>query len=185
MPGKANGAVAPTKEQMLEIGFEHATLFDPAQLNFRQDVRDMCAADKCNYYNKCWVCPPACGDINKSVEKAKKYTRALMIQTTRQLEDSFDIENMLDAADSHKKRFAQAVELMRAYDPDCLPMGAGGCSLCRKCAYPDEPCRFPDKAFTSMEAYGLYVAAECKKAGLEYNYGPNTLTYSSCILFND
>ena len=77
------------------------------------------------------------------------------------------------------------VELFRTEDPDCLPMGAGGCNICKKCTYPDEPCRFPDKAFTSMEAYGLFVAAECKKAGLEYNYGPNTLTYSSCILFND
>ena len=79
----------------------------------------------------------------------------------------------------------EAAKLLRTIDPDCLPMGAGGCNICRKCSYPDEPCRFPDKAFTSMEAYGLYVAAECKKAGLEYNYGPNTLTYSSCILYND
>jgi predicted metal-binding protein len=115
----------------------------------------------------------------------RNFKVAISEELASELEDSFDIENMLDAAESHKKRFAQAVELMRAYDPECLPMGAGGCNLCRKCAYPDEPCRFPDKAFTSMEAYGLYVAAECKKAGLEYNYGPNSLTYSSCILFND
>ena len=172
-----------TIEDILSIGFEHAVFFDPAGLEFRQEVRDMCSSDKCHLYNRCWSCPPACGSIEDSVKKAKKYKRAVMVQTTAQLEDSFDIETMMSASADHKKRFSDVVELMRSRYPNCLPMGAGGCNICKKCTYPDEPCRFPDKAFTSMEAYGLFVSAECKKAGLEYNYGPNTLTYSSCILF--
>ena len=172
-----------TIDDFLNIGFEHAAFFDPAQLDFRQDVRDMCSADKCHLYNKCWSCPPACGSVDESVEKAKKYKNAVMIQTTAVLEDSFDFETMMQAAADHKERFGKAVSLMRDSYPDCLPMGAGGCNICRKCTYPDAPCRFPDKAFTSMEAYGLYVSGECKKAGLEYNYGSNTLTYSSCILY--
>lgn len=174
-----------TLEEILATGFEHAIFFDPSGMDFRQDVRDMCAADKCQHYNKNWCCPPACGTVEESVAKAKGYKSALMIQTTATLEDSFDIETMMQAASDHKERFSKAVEIVRQHDPNCLPMGAGGCNICRKCSYPDEPCRFPDKAFTSMEAYGLYVAGECKKAGLEYNYGPNTLTYSSCILFNE
>ena len=173
-----------TLDQVLEIGFEHAAFFDPAQLTFRQDVRDMCAADKCQQYGKNWACPPACGEVSESVEKAKKYKNALMVQTTAFLEDSFDFETMMQAAKDHKERFAKVVDLFRSEYPDCLPMGTGGCNICRKCTYPDEPCRFPDRKFTSMEGYGLYVSAECKKAGLEYNYGPGSLTYSSCILFN-
>ena len=145
----------------------------------------MCATNTCGKYGSNWACPPGCGELDECRAKVAPYKWGIIVQTSGQLEDSFDIETMMEAAESHKKRFSQAVDLMRGYDPDCLPMGAGGCNLCRKCTYPDEPCRFPDKAFTSMEAYGLFVAAECKKAGLEYNYGPNTLTYSSCILFND
>ena len=172
-----------TIEQFLEIGFEHAAFFDPAQLEFRQDVRDMCADGKCHMYGKNWACPPACGDVAESVRKAQGYHHGVMMQTTAFMEDSFDVETMMQAAQDHKERFAKAVELMRGLFPDCLPMGTGGCNICRKCTYPDEPCRFPDRSFTSMEGYGLYVAAECKKAGLEYNYGPNSLTYSACILF--
>ena len=172
-----------TLEQFLEIGFEHAAMFDPTQLEFRQDVRDMCNANQCHQYGKNWACPPACGSVADSVEKAKGYKNAVMLQTTAFMEDSFDIETMMQAAQDHKDRFAKAVDLMRATHPDCLPMGAGGCNICRKCTYPDAPCRFPDRAFTSMEAYGLYVAGECKKAGLEYNYGSGSLTYSSCILY--
>ena len=114
MPGKKQTEKAvPSQDKILEIGFEHAIFFDPAQLDFRQDVRDMCTADKCHMYDRCWVCPPACGDVSKSVEKAKKFKKAVMMQTTRQLEESFDIETMLEAAESHKKRFSQAVDLMR------------------------------------------------------------------------
>ena len=170
--------------QVLAIGFEHAAAFDPAQLEFRPEVRDMCAADKCRHYNRSWSCPPACGTIEESVEKARKYSKGVMVQTTAFMEDSFDIETMFEAAEDHKERFGQLAAYMRTIDPDCLPMGAGGCNICSKCSYPDAPCRFPDRAFTSMEAYGLFVGAECKKAGLEYNYGQNSLTYTSCVLFN-
>ena len=172
-------------EDILNIGFEHAAFFDPARLEFRQEVRDMCSSDKCHLYNRCWACPPACGSIEASVEKAKKYNRAVMVQTTAQLEDSFDYETMISASKDHKKRFSEVVKLMRSVYPDCLPMGAGGCDICKPCTYPNAPCRFPDRAFSSMEAYGLVVSAECIKAGLEYNYGNNTLTYSSCILFSE
>ena len=175
------------KEQLLkaltDIGFEHCTVFDPAQLDFRQDVRDMCNADKCSHFGKNWACPPACGDVAESVRKAQGYKRAVMMQTTAFMEDSFDVETMMQAAADHKERFAKAVELMRSLYPGCLPMGTGGCNICGKCTYPDAPCRFPEKSFPSMEGYGLYVAAECKKAGLEYNYGPGSLTYTACILY--
>ena len=35
---------------------------------------------------------------------------------------------------------------------------------------------------SSMEAYGLLVSNVCRSSGLEYYYGPLTLTYSACIL---
>jgi hypothetical protein len=63
-------------------------------------------------------------------------------------------------------------------------MGSGGCGMqCAKCTYPDQPCRFPDKAFTSMEAYGLLVTDVCKSADTPYYYGRNTVTFTGCVLF--
>ena len=38
--------------------------------------------------------------------------------------------------------------------------------------------------FPSMEAYGLLVSDACTSAGLEYYYGKNTMTYTSCILLD-
>ncbi|MDE8682148.1 DUF2284 domain-containing protein [Blautia schinkii] len=45
--------------------------------------------------------------------------------------------------------------------PDMLMLGAGGCRICGHCAYP-KPCRFPEKAISSMEAYGLFVTQVCR-----------------------
>ena len=39
-------------------------------------------------------------------------------------------------------------------------------------------------AHPSMEAYGLMVADVCALAGLKYYYGPNSISYTSCILIN-
>ena len=64
----------------------------------------------------------------------------------------------------------------------CLPLSAGPCTLCARCTCPTRPCRYPSKRLTSMEAYGLWVSDICQKSGLPYNYGPQTLTYTSCVL---
>ena len=68
--------------------------------------------------------------------------------------------------------------------PGCLPLTAGSCTLCARCTYPDRPCRYPTKRLSSMEAYGLFVSDICTRSGLAYNYGPRTMTYTSCVLYN-
>jgi predicted metal-binding protein len=60
--------------------------------------------------------------------------------------------------------------------------GAGGCSNCEKCAYPD-PCRAPEKLLSSIEASGINVTELSRTAGVKYNNGPNTVTYFSMALF--
>ena len=72
--------------------------------------------------------------------------------------------------------------LARLLHPDCLALTAGACTLCARCTCPTRPCRYPSKRLTSMEAYGLWVSDICQKSGLAYNYGPQTLTYTSCVL---
>lgn len=64
-----------------------------------------------------------------------------------------------------------------------LPLSSGGCHICKKCTYPDAPCRFPEKAFPSMEACGLVVNDVCKASGVPYNYGPRTMTFTGCVLY--
>lgn len=166
------------------IGFSHAGALNPSELMFLPEVRNMCQANRCQAYNKSWVCPPQCGTLEEIAARAKNYRRGILVQTTGAMEDDFDVECMMETERLQKERFLRLVTALRPDFPDLLPMAAGTCTLCETCSYPDAPCRFPDRAFTSMEAYGLLVSQVCQQAGLGYYYGPQTITYTCCILLD-
>lgn len=168
-----------------EIGFAGRGIFETRKLNFLKEVRDMCKANKCGNYGRLWTCPPACGTLADSRKKAKQFQWGIVLQTTAQMEDEFDGEAIEEAQVTQRERFLQYVGRLRDMGEEAfLPMGSGGCGQqCSACTYPDAPCRFPDRAFTSMEAYGLLVTDVCKSADTPYYYGRNTVTFTSCVLF--
>lgn len=174
-------AVSEIISEALTYGFSHAAQLNTDALIFRPEVREMCAADRCRSYGRSHCCPPACGTLEEAAKRAGRYTTGVLLQTVGTLEDSFDIEAMTETGERHKRCFADFVAQLRSEFPQLLPMGAGACTLCRQCAYP-EPCRHPDEAVTSMEAYGLWVSDVCERSGLAYNYGELTVAYTSCIL---
>lgn len=165
-----------------QAGFSHLTELDAAVLNPMPEVRNMCSADRCRSYGKSWSCPPACGSIEYAARRISQYHRGLIVQTTGELEDEFDLQAIAAIEARHKKAFLNLARQARLLFPGCLPLSSGTCSLCRKCTYPDRPCRFPGKRLSSMEAYGLLVSEVCTKNGLSYYYGPKTITFTACIL---
>jgi predicted metal-binding protein len=169
-------------QEALDIGFSNAGELNTGALAFMPEVREMCGADRCNQYGKNWRCPPACGSIEEAAERASKYSYGVIVQTVGHMEDAFDYETMKATGERHKAAFAALVERLKARYPDILPMGAGSCTICEKCTCPEEPCRFPDKSISSMEAYGLWVSKVCELSKMPYNYGALTLAYTSCYL---
>ena len=169
-------------QEALKGGFSNAGELNIKSLVFMPEVREMCNAEKCRQYNTSWRCPPACGSIEEAAERAAQYSYGIIVQTTAHMKDEFDYETIQETGEKHKKNFASLVAKLKIRYPDILPMGAGTCNLCDKCTYPDEPCRYPDKSISSMEAYGLWVSKVCEMSGIPYNYGKLTLTYTSCYL---
>lgn len=169
-------------ELALGQGFSHAAALDPAALSLRPEVRDMCAADKCRAYGRNWTCPPHCGTLEEFAAKAAAYRRGVIVQSTGQMEDDYDVETMMDTEAVQQERFQDLIAKVREAYPGCMPLAAGACRLCDRCACPDEPCRFPERAFPSMEASGLNVSRTCEDSGVRYYYGPRTITFTCCIL---
>ncbi len=169
-------------ELAMQCGFTHAAPLDVSTLRVMQEVRDMCAVNTCGMYGKRWSCPPGCGTIEECAQRIGLYRSGIVVQTVGQLEDSFDVEGIQDASKRQKEAFARMTEELRKRYPDMLPLGTGCCEQCAECTYPDAPCRFPDKAMSSMESYGLLVNQVCTDNGLRYNYGPNTIAYTGCFL---
>ncbi|MDO4573140.1 MAG: DUF2284 domain-containing protein [Clostridia bacterium] len=165
-------------------GFDHAAALDPSAVRLRAEVRDMCASNKCGRYGACWTCPPACGELALCEARLRAYSRGLIVQTVGLLEDSLDFEGMQEAERRHKAMYESFADELRKRFPGLLALGTGGCSICERCAYPDAPCRFPERAFSSMEAYGMLVTDVCAQNGLSYYYGPNTIAYTACYLLD-
>lgn len=166
------------------VGFSHWGELNVASLDFRAEVRDMCAADKCGKYGKSWSCPPYCGTLEEIAARASKYNCGVLLQTTGNMEDDFDYECIKETGALHKAHFADFLNWLKSLYPDNMPMDAGTCNVCKECTCPDAPCRFPDKAVSSMEACGLVVSDVCSASGVSYYYGEKTITYTSCVLFN-
>lgn len=173
-------------DRIMEIieaaGFSHTGKISMDTVELRDEVRDMCHNGNCGKYARNWSCPPGCGTLEECEARVRQYTHGILVQTVGNLEDSMDVETMMETEAEHKKHFFALEEQLRAKYPTMLPIGAGCCTRCKECTYPDNPCRFPDKTFASMEAYGMLVTQVCQDNNLTYYYGPCTITYTSCFL---
>lgn len=165
-----------------ETGFTHTAYLDASTIRLMPEVRQMCASDSCHMYDKNWNCPPACGTLEECGEQIRRYQWGVLVQTVGELEDPLDGEGMMEAEHTHKEHFTKLEKKLRPLFPGMLAIGAGACTKCGSCTYPDAPCRFPKESFASMEAYGMLVTQVCQDNGLTYYYGPGTIAYTSCFL---
>ena len=155
------------------------------QIRFDPMFRELCQKNTCGFYGACWACPPDAGTIEELMNRAKRYSHALVFQSIHPLEDSFDIEGMHEASVRHNRLVQAVYRAAKVEHPGCLVLGAGACGVCARCSKPDgEPCRFPEKAVVSLEACGIDVAQLAKAAGLKYINGTNTVTYFGAVLYD-
>ena len=172
------------REEVIRMGAFRAEWLPASELPTDPVFRDMCASNACGMYGKCWMCPPEVGDIHALIASLADYSHVLVYQTVGELEDSYDVENMMLAGEQHNA-LAQAIrELFRREAfPSALHLGAGGCRVCKICAKcEDLPCRFPHLAMPSLEAYGVNVSQLAKKADMRSVNGQNTVTYFGAVL---
>ena len=170
------------RDLALSCGFTHVGRLDAETIKVREEVRDACAQNKCHAYGKSWSCPPACGSLAECEAIIRKFKNGLILQTTSKIQGSFDFAGMKRLGKVHKKSIEKFTREIKDITPDALILGAGTCTVCKECTYPDEPCRFPEKMVSSMEAFGMVVTEVCKSNGIQYYYGKGTLTYVACAL---
>lgn len=155
----------------------------PCDISFTREVRAACEANLCGRYGKSWACPPGAGDWETLRDHYMKYQHALVYTTRHDIEDSFDLEGMEDGRIRHNDLDEAILDLLSGESEPYELSGAGSCSICSKCTYPDAPCRYPQKARRSMEACGIDVVALAKSCGINYTNGANTVTYFSIIYY--
>ncbi|TGE31472.1 DUF2284 domain-containing protein [Desulfosporosinus sp. Sb-LF] len=173
-------------KEALALNATHASLVEVEKIPFSEDFRKLCEENSCGSYDKNWMCPPTVGPISDLIKRALEFDRGLLFQTVHQLEDSFDWEGMQEGQANHEKIFRKILEHVENNDVfrEILPLSAGPCMYCKKCAHlVGKECYFLDKAVSSVEAYGIDVMSLVKAYGISYNNGQNTVSYVALILF--
>ena len=174
------------EEKTLTLGAFRTKVLESSAVETDASFRDMCARNACGMWGKCWTCPPDIGQIDALMAELQQYSHVLVYQTVGQLEDSYDFEGMTEAG-KHHNRVAQSLRTVfaEAGISDPLHLGAGGCRVCPVCARrTGEPCRHPELAMSSLEAYGIHVSRLAAKADMKYINGSNTVTYFGAVFFN-
>jgi predicted metal-binding protein len=173
-------------EDTLELGAVNATVVDVEKILFSDEVRKYCEMNSCGKYGKNWACPPGVGPVSELKARAGRYKKGLMVQTVHQLKNSFDLKGMMAGGVEHEKVLRNVLQMTKdKYElTDQLLLGAGNCTICETCSYvDDEPCRFPEDALASLEAYGIDVMKLTKDYGVPYHNGTGTVSYVGLILF--
>jgi predicted metal-binding protein len=106
------------------VGFEAVAPLNIDTLELRPEVREMCAANTCGKYGKCWSCPPGCGTLDECRERIAKHSFGILVQTIGAIEDSFDVEAIMEAQAIHNRRMWALRDKIAPLSPNILAMGA-------------------------------------------------------------
>jgi len=182
---RINKIAKELESAVLDLGADKAKIIPIEKVELDRSFRAMCESNACGVYGKCHTCPPDVGDIDELMAEVRKYKFALVYQRVSELEDSYDFEGMFEAKRSFRPISQNLREIFRAKGiNNALHLSVGGCGICPICAKRiDSPCRFPDKAMASLEAYGVNVSRLAAASGMKYINGQNTVTYFGAVFF--
>ncbi|MCG8643437.1 MAG: DUF2284 domain-containing protein [Desulfobacterales bacterium] len=166
-------------ESILPLGTEQIVIANWVNLKCRYG---------CAQFNSNWSCPPATPTISEVRELLTEYTTALMLIGNQTCSEFY--------RDTNKKRTDQVrywkgtVSLERflfleGFDK-AFGLVSGACSLCKKCAYP-ENCRFPMEKRPTVESLAIDLVGTLKNIGIGTQIATDlkeTFKYYSIILLD-
>jgi len=170
--------------EIKNIGFDNVSQILIEKIPFEPSLIELCKMNSCGNYGKSYTCPPYIGETEELIRKVKSFKYAIVFQKIYKLEDSFDIEGMNDGNKNFREITEKASKLCKLIYNDFLILSAGGCRICEKCGVTDNiPCRFPNRAFASLESYAIHVSSLAQACGMNYINGQNTVTYFGAVFF--
>ena len=158
---------AAVEVQLAELPLAEYVWFETAELEFSERIRTVCR-ENCPRYNKTWACPPAVGSVEVCRARCLSYPQGLLI--TR---------------GPHEELTRQVSAILRAQGTEVYGLSTESCAICAHCAWPDGPCRHPDRMFPCVESHGIVVTALAERHGIEYQYGGNVVTWFSLLLYRE
>jgi predicted metal-binding protein len=172
-----------------ERGASSAIPINVSDIVVDERVRLKCQVPLCDSYHKNLMCPPYVPTVAEFREALNRYSMAILMQVSAELEKTYanapTEEVFVPAKKLHelvhfgeKEAFAAGFRFAAGFIGGC-------CRLCDECVAVDggTRCRFPFKARPSMEAMGIDVMATAEKAGLPISFPiSDRVTWTGLIL---
>lgn len=156
---------------------------DPKALEFSDRVRWICQHE-CAMYGKSWACPPGVGTVEECKKKCLGYEKALLISTLTEVSDIGDLEATLATRRDHEELTDRVGDILRENGVQPYILSTEACAICGRCAILDgKPCRHPEKMHPCVESQGINIIPTLEENGIEFQYGQNTVTWVSLLLF--
>lgn len=149
---------------------------------FREEVRHICRTE-CPRYGTSWSCPPAVGTVKECRERCAAYDGALIFTTIAEDVDTEDMSAMLATRMDHEEITRQIRAGVQEEVSDTLVLSTESCAICDHCAYPEGPCRHPDRMLPCIESYGILVTGLAEQHGISFLSGSRLVTWFSLILY--
>ena len=155
--------------------------FKPEEIEFSYRVRWICEQE-CERYNSTWACPPAVGSVEECKHRCLKYKECFLFSTIAEVSDVINFEETLATRAEHEKVTAAIEAFIKSQGSECMALSTESCDICDTCAYPDGPCRFPEKMHPCVESHGIIVSELAEKFDMEFTLSPNQILWFG-ILF--
>lgn len=172
-------------ENALREGFSDAAVIDTDSIVFDASFRRYCEENLCGRYGANYSCPPDCGSPCEMRQKIMKYKHALVLRTVAAVKDINDADMIKSAKISHNAHAERIAEQMKKHGYNGLTVGASCCTLCNPCLKSEgRPCAFPQRQFSCMSAYCIFVKDLAGKCGMIYDYKDGALPLFGMYVYN-
>ena len=166
-------------------GVDDAEIIDTDLIEFNPAFRPFCEENLCGQYGVNYSCPPVCGTPEEMKQRVLKHRKALVTRTVWDVSDFSDSEKIKSAKKAHNSYTFKIIDEMRRQGHNGFMIGTSGCTLCVPCALKDgKPCSFPDKRYSCMSAYCIYVKGLAEKCNMGYDYKDGKLPFFSMYVFD-
>ena len=168
-----------------QLGIQTCLEFGSEVVIPEERIRAFCLENKCGNYNNNYMCPPYIGSPEQIRIRMKEFPRGVLLQYTKSLDVNGDREGVRQTKTDFHHKILRIEEFLRDRGINQVwGMIGGSCGLCDTCtAKISEPCLYPDKARTSLEAIAVDVLGLLDKFGLDSKFHADKITWTGCILF--
>ena len=167
--------------QLAELPIAQYDWIESSELLFSDRIRYICQTE-CPMYGKSWACPPGVGTVEECHDRCMAFREALVITTVTEVNDIADIEETLATRAPHEEITRQVAAILRQQAEEVMVLSTEACAVCEECAYPDGPCRHPERMFPCVESHGIIATDLAEKHGIEF-FGGNLVTWFSILFF--